>query len=239
MQQVVAQIPWGRNLRILDAVDRPEEREWYVRQTVENGWSRDVLVHQIKSGFYHRQGQALTNFERTLPVPQSELARHCSKTLHVRLPHHRRGRARARPGARPVRARAPVPAGLGVGFAFVGSQHRLEVGGQDFYLDLLFYHLRLGCYVVIDLKVTEFQPDFAGKMNFYLSAVDEQLRHGDDGPSIGIILCKTRNRVIVEYALRDTNKPMGVSAYQITESLPKQLKGSLPSVEELEAELSG
>jgi hypothetical protein len=127
---------------------------------------------------------------------------------------------------------------LGVGFAFVGSQYPLEVGGQDFYLDLLFYHLRLRCFVVIDLKVSEFQPEFAGKMNFYLSAVDERLRHRDDQPSIGIILCKTKNKVIVEYSLRDANKPMGVSTYQLTESLPKRLKGSLPTVEELEAELS-
>ena len=126
---------------------------------------------------------------------------------------------------------------LGVGFAFVGSQHHLEVGGQDSCLGLLFYHLRLRCYLVIDLKVSEFQPEFAGKMNFYLSAVDEQLRHKDDQPSIGSILCKTKNKVIVEYTLRDTNKPVGVSTYQLTESLPKGLKGSLPTVEELEAEL--
>lgn len=240
VQRVVAQIPWGHNLRILDAVGRPEEREWYARQTVEHGWSRGVLVHQIESGLYGRQGQALTNFERTLPAPQSELAQQLLKDPYtfdfLTLDEDALERDLERGLLEHVRR---FLLELGVGFAFVSSQHRLEVGGQDFYLDLLFYHLRLRCYVVIDLKVTEFQPEFAGKMNFYLSAVDEQLRHGDDGPSIGIILCKTRNRVIVEYALQDTNKPMGVSTYQITESLPKQLKGSLPSVEEFEAELSG
>ena len=128
---------------------------------------------------------------------------------------------------------------LGVGFAFVGSQYHLEVGDQDFYIDLLFYHLNLRCYVVIDLKVTEFRPEFAGKMNFYLSAVDDLLRHADDGPSIGIVLCKEKNRVIVEYALKNINKPMGVAEYQLSSALPENLKGSLPSIEELEAELEG
>jgi predicted nuclease of restriction endonuclease-like (RecB) superfamily len=239
VQQVVAQIPWGHNVRILDALAAPEEREWYARQTIEHGWSRNVLLHQIESGLYRRQGQALTNFERTLPAPQSELAQQLLKDPYtfdfLTLGEDALERDLERGLLERVRQ---FLLELGVGFAFVGSQHRLEVGGQDFYLDLLFYHLRLRCYVVIDLKVTEFQPEFAGKMNFYLSAVDEQLRHGDDEPSIGIVLCKTKNRVIVEYALRDTNKPMGVSTYQLTESLPKQLKGSLPSVEELEAELS-
>jgi len=126
---------------------------------------------------------------------------------------------------------------LGVGFAFVGSQYHLEVGGQDFYLDLLFYHLRLRCYIVIDLKMSDFQPEFSGKMNFYLSAADDLLRHSDDQPSIGIILCKSKNQIVVEYALRDTNKPMGVSTYQLQDALPSQLQGSLPTVEELEAEL--
>ena len=126
---------------------------------------------------------------------------------------------------------------LGVGFAFVGSQYHLEVGGEDFYLDLLFYHLRLRCFVVIELKVREFQPEFSGKMNFYLAAVDDLLRHPDDAPSIGMILCKTKNETIVEYALREMNKPIGVSTYQLREALPEQLQGSLPTIEQLEAEL--
>jgi predicted nuclease of restriction endonuclease-like (RecB) superfamily len=225
-------------VRILDAVSDAAEREWYVRQTIEHGWSRNVLVHQIESGLYSRQGKAVTNFQRTLPAPQSELARQLLKDPYafdfLTLGEDLVERDLERGLLDHIRQ---FLLELGVGFAFVGSQYHLEVGGQDFYLDLLFYHLRLRCFVVIDLKVSEFQPEFAGKMNFYLSAVDEQLRHKDDQPSIGIILCKTKNKVIVEYSLRDANKPMGVSTYQLTESLPKRLKESLPTVEELEAEL--
>jgi predicted nuclease of restriction endonuclease-like (RecB) superfamily len=238
VQQVVAQIPWGHNLKILEAVSDSAAREWYIRETIEHGWSRSVLVHQIESGLYSRQGKALTNFERTLPAPQSELAGQLLKDPYtfdfLTLGEDALERDLERGLLDHVRQ---FLLELGVGFALVGSQYHLEVGGQDFYIDLLFYHLRLRCYVVIDLKVSEFQPEFAGKMSFYLSAIDEQLKHKDDEPSIGIILCKTKNRVIVEYTLRDTNKPMGVSTYQLTESLPKQLKGSLPTVEELEAEL--
>jgi predicted nuclease of restriction endonuclease-like (RecB) superfamily len=238
VQQLVAQIPWGHNLKILDAVSDSAEREWYIRQTIEHGWSRSVLVHQIESGLYSRQGKALTNFERTLPAPRSELAGQLLKDPYtfdfLTLTEDALERDLERGLLDHVRQ---FLLELGVGFAFVGSQYHLEVGGQDFYVDLLFYHLRLRCYVVIDLKVSEFQPEFAGKMNFYLSAVDEQLKHKDDESSIGIILCKTKNSVVVEYALRDTNKPMGVSTYQLTESLPKRLKESLPTIEELEAEL--
>lgn len=239
VQQVVAQIPWGHNVRLLDAVNDPAEREWYLRQTIEHGWSRNVLVHQIESGLYNRQGKALTNFERTLPSPQSELAQQILKDPYnfdfLTLGEDALERDLERGLLEHVRKFLME---LGVGFAFVGSQYHIEVGGQDFYLDLLFYHLRLRCFVVIDLKVTEFQPEFAGKMNFYLSAVDDLLKHANDQPTIGIILCKTKNGVIVEYALRDMSKPMGVSTYQLTESLPKKLEGSLPTVEELEAELS-
>jgi predicted nuclease of restriction endonuclease-like (RecB) superfamily len=239
VQQVVAQIPWGHNVRILDAISDPAEREWYMRQTVEYGWSRNVLVHQIESGLYRRQGKALTNFTRSLPSPQSELAQQLLKDPYnfdfLTIGEDALERDLERGLLEHIRQ---FLLELGVGFAFVGSQYHLEVGGNDFYLDLLFYHLRLRCFVVIDLKISEFQPEFAGKMNFYLSAADDILRHPDDQPSIGIILCKTKNRVIVEYTLRDTQKPMGVSTYQLTESLPKQLEGSLPTVEELEAELS-
>lgn len=238
VQQVVAQIPWGHNLRILDAVNDPDEREWYLRQTVEHGWSRNVLVHQIESQLYQRQGKALTNFAQTLPAPQSELAQQLLKDPYTFDFLTLGDAALERDLERGLLAHLrEFLLELGIGFAFVGSQQHLEVGGQDFYLDLLFYHLRLRCFVVIDLKISEFQPEFVGKMNFYLSAVDDLLKHPNDEPSIGIILCKTKNNVIVEYTLRDTNKPMGVSTYQLTESLPKQLKGSLPTIEELEAEL--
>lgn len=239
VQESLAQISWYHNITLLEKLAAAEEREWYAARAVENGWSRNVLVHQIESGLHRRQGQAVTNFVRTLPAPQSELAQQLLKDPYtfdfLTLNEEALERDLERGLLEHIRK---FLLELGVGFAFVGSQHPLEVGGQDFYLDLLFYHLRLRCFVVIELKISEFQPEFAGKMNFYLSAVDDLLRHTDDQPSIGIILCKTRNKVIVEYALRDSNKPMGVSTYQLTESLPKQLKGNLPTVEELEAELS-
>jgi predicted nuclease of restriction endonuclease-like (RecB) superfamily len=239
VQQVVAQIPWGHNVRILDYVKTPEEREWYIRQTVENGWSRNVLVLQIESGLYHRQGKAITNFSRTLPSPQSDLAEQTIKNPYnfdfLTLEKEARERDLERGLLKHIRN---FLLELGVGFAFVGSQYHLEVGGKDFYIDLLFYHLRLRCFIVIDLKMREFMPEDGGKINFYLSVVDDLLRYPDDQPSIGLILCKTENNVVAEYALRDLNKPIGVSAFQITESLPKELKGSLPTIEELEAELS-
>lgn len=238
VQESLAQISWYHNITLLEKLETAEERAWYAARAVENGWSRNVLVHQIESGLHRRQGQAVTNFARTLPAPQSELAQQLLKDPYtfdfLTLSEDALERDLERGLLEHIRK---FLLELGVGFAFVGSQHHLEVGDQDFYLDLLFYHLRLRCFVVIELKISEFQPEFAGKMNFYLSAVDDLLRHTDDQPSIGIILCKTKNKVIVEYALRDANKPMGVSTYQLTESLPKQLKGNLPTVEELEAEL--
>ena len=234
VQQVVAQIPWGHNVRILDAVKDLAEREWYIRQTIQHGWSRDVLVHQISSGLYHRQGKAITNFDR-IPLPQSELAQELLKDPYtfdfLSLGEDALERDLERALIDHIRE---FLLELGVGFAFVGSQYHIEVGRQDFYIDLLFYHLRLRCFVVIDLKMSDFQPEFSGKMNFYLSAVDDLVRHPDDQPSIGIILCKSKNQVIAEYALRDMNKPIGVSAYQLQDALPPQMKGSLPTIEELE-----
>jgi predicted nuclease of restriction endonuclease-like (RecB) superfamily len=238
VQQAVAQIPWGHNVRLLEYIKNVEERLWYVRQAIENGWSRNVLVLQIESGLYRRQGKAITNFSRNLPAPQSDLVQQIIKDpynfdfLTLETDAHERDLERGL-----IEHIREFLLELGVGFAFVGSQYHLEVGEQDFYIDLLFYHLRLRCYVVIDLKVTEFQPEFAGKMNFYLSAVDDMLRHPDDQPSIGIILCKKKNKVVAEYALRDTSKPIGVSAFRLTETLPETFKSSLPTVEDLEEEL--
>lgn len=238
VQEVLAQITWYPNITLLDKIKNPEEREFYVRKTIEHGWSRNVLVHQIESDLYHRQGKAIANFDRTLPAPQSELAQQILKDpynfdfLSISEKVQERELEQAL-----IQHLREFLLELGVGFAFVGSQYHLEVGCEDFYIDLLFYHLHLRCYVVIELKVCEFQPEFAGKMNFYLSAIDDLLRHEGDRPSIGLILCKTRNRIIVEYALRDTLKPMGVAAYLITASLPEHLKGSLPTVEELEREM--
>jgi len=239
VQQLVAQIPWGHNVRILDFVKQPSEREWYVRATLQHGWSRDVLVHQIEAGLHRRQGMALTNFDRVLPSPQSDLAQQITKDpynfdfLMLGPDAHERDLERGL-----LEHLRDFLLELGVGFAFIASQYRLQVGGDEFSIDLLFYHLKLRAYVVIDLKMQAFKPEFAGKMNFYLSAVNDLLRHPDDQPSIGLILCKTRDRVVAEYALRDVAKPIGVSEYQLAEALPEKLKGALPTIEELESELS-
>jgi predicted nuclease of restriction endonuclease-like (RecB) superfamily len=237
VQQVVALLPWGHNIRLLEATKANNEREWYARQSIEHGWSRNVLVHQIESQLFERQGKALTNFYRTLPAQQSELAQELIKDPYnfdfLAAGPEMLERDLERGLLEDLRS---LILELGKGFAFVGSQYKLEVGGQDYYLDLLFYHLRLRCFVVIDLKIEEFKPEFAGKMNFYLSAIDDQLRHANDLPSIGIILCKQRNEIIVEYALRDTAKPMGVAKYVLAGTLPSQLQNDLPTAEELARE---
>lgn len=197
-----------------------------------------MLVHQIESGLYRRQGKADTNFSRTLPNPQSELAQQLLKDPYnfdfISLGKEAKERELEKALIDRIR---DFLLELGVGFAFVGSQYHLEVEGEDFYVDLLFYHLHLRCFVVIDLKVEAFKPEFSGKMSFYVSAVDDLLKHRDDMPTIGIILCKNKKQKIVEYALRDMNKPIGVSTYQLREALPEQLQGSLPTVEQLQAEL--
>ncbi len=239
VQQAAGQIPWFHNCTIIDKVKDPAEREWYIHKTTEHGWSRNVLVLQIESGLYKRQGKALTNFARTLPAPHSDLARELLKDPYnfdfLTLGQDAHERDLERGLTQHIRE---FLLELGVGFAFVGSQYHLEVGGDDFYIDLLFYHLCLRAYIVIDLKMKKFTPADAGQMNFYLSAVDDLLRHPDDAPTMGLILCKEKNKVVAEYALRDTRKPIGVSDFHITESLPKELKGSLPTIAEIEAELS-
>lgn len=238
VQQVVAQIPWGHNISLLEKLEDPAVRIWYAQQTVQHGWSRNVLVHQIETRLFERQGKAVTNFETALPAPQSDLAQALLKDPYtfdfLTLAPEAKERDLERSLLQHLR---DFLIELGQGFAFVGSQYHLEVGGEDFYLDLLFYHLKLRCYVVIDLKMGSFQPEYAGKMNFYLSAVDDQLRHPADQPSIGLILCKERNRLIVEYALRDTRKPMGVAEYQLLDHLPEQLKGAIPTQSDLQAEM--
>ncbi|HEY3416358.1 MAG TPA: PDDEXK nuclease domain-containing protein [Armatimonadota bacterium] len=238
VQQVVGQIPWGHNVRILDLVKDPIEREWYIRSTLEYGWSRNVLVLQIESQLFHRQGKAITNYNTSLPSPQSDLAQQILKDPYnfdfLTLGKDAQERDIECGLLEHIRS---FLLELGVGFAFVGSQYHIVVGGDDFYIDLLFYHLKLRCFVVIDLKAGKFQPAYAGQMNFYLSAVDDLLRHPDDKPSIGIILCKDNNKVVAEYALRDMSKPIGVSGFHITEALPEQLQGSLPTIEALEAGL--
>ena len=240
LPQPVAEIPWGHNVWLLEKISNPILRLWYAHKTIEHGWSRAVLTHHIETQLHKREGKAVTNFKRTLPPPQSDLAEQTLKdpynfdflTLHSDA--HERDLEKGL-----LDHIQKFLLELGVGFAFVGRQYHMEISGQDYYLDLLFYHLRLRCYVVIDLKMKAFEPEFAGKMNFYLSAVDDQLRHADDKPSIGLLLCKERDRLTVEYALRDLKKPIGVAQWQtkLVESLPRNLKGSLPTVAEIEAEL--
>ncbi|MBI4747055.1 MAG: DUF1016 domain-containing protein [Acidobacteria bacterium] len=239
VQQLVAQIPWGHNLRILEGVKSPVEREWYVRQTIENGWSRNVLTHQIESRLYHRQGQAITNFTHALPATQSELAHQILKDpynfdfLSLGKDAYERDLERGL-----LEYIGKFLTELGVGFAFVGSHYRLTIGNFDFYLDLLFYHTKLHCYVAVDLKIGEFEPEFAGKMNFYLSALDDRVKGPEDNPSIGLILCKSQDKTIAEYALRDMAKPLGVATYQIVEAMPEQYHRLLPQVEEIEQGLT-
>ena len=238
VQQLAAQIPWFHHCSILDKIKERKVREFYIHKTIENGWSRNVLVHQIEGQLHKRQGRSTTNFLDTLSKPHSEVAQQTLKDPYLfdflNLGEDVKERELERSLLTHLR---DFLIELGVGFSFVGSQYHLEVGEKDFYVDLLFYHLRLRCFVVLDLKVCDFEPEFAGKMNFYLSAVDSQLRHQDDHPSIGIILCKSKNKMIAEYALRDTRKPMGVSAYKLVHSLPKSLKGQLPTIAELEEKL--
>jgi predicted nuclease of restriction endonuclease-like (RecB) superfamily len=240
VQQVAAQLPWFHNCTILDKLKTLEERIWYAQQTVENGWSRNILIHQIESNLFHRREKAITNFAKTLPAPQSELAQQIIKDPHNFDFLSLGSEAKERDLERGLIAQLQkFLLELGVGFSFVGSQYPLEVDCEDFFIDLLFYHLKLRCFVVIDLKMDQFRPEYAGKMNFYLSAVDDLLKHSSDQPSLGIILCKTKKKILVEYALRDTSKPLGVAEYRITAALPERLKGNLPSIEDLEAELSG
>ena len=236
--KLVTEIPWGHNVIIIEKLKNPVLRLWYAQKTIEHGWSRAVLIHQIESGLHKRQGKAVTNFKQTLPPSQSELAQQALKDPYIfdflSLSEDAAERDLEKGLIEHIRK---FLLELGVGFAFVGSQYHLEVEEEDFYIDLLFYHLRLKCFIVIDLKMEPFKPEFAGKMNFYLSVVDEQLGQDVDNPSIGIILCKTRKKLIAEYTLRNTNTPIGVSEYKLTRIIPPDLQKNLPSIRELEKEL--
>lgn len=235
LQQLVAKLPWGHHTVLLDKVKDTTAREWYVGATLEHGWSRAILTHQIESDLYSRQSHALTNFQTTLPAVQSDLAQKITKDPYIFDFLTLRAEAQERELEQGLLNHLrDLLLELGKGFAFVGSQYHIEVGGQDFYLDLLFYHVQLRCWVVIDLKMEDFRPEFAGKMNFYLSAVDDTLRHPDDAPSIGLILCQGKNQTVVEYALRDTAKPIGVSEYRLTGQLPQAIQAKVPSIEDLQ-----
>lgn len=234
-------IPWGHNIAIFERIKSLDERLWYAGMVVQEGWSRNALMDSIKTKTYGRYGKAITNFHNRLPSPHSQLAHdtlkdpynfdfleltreHIEKDLENGLLDHIE----------------KFLFELGQGFSFVGRQVNLVVSNQDFYIDLLFYHLKLRCFIVIELKTVDFKPEFAGKMNFYLSAVDDLMKHSTDNPTIGILICKRKDNFIAEYALRDIHKPMGVAEYEtkIVSSLPKQLKGQLPTIDEIEAELS-
>ena len=241
VQRTVAQLPWRSNLALIEKLEHPEARLWYAQKTIENGWSRDILALQIESGLRERQGRAVTNFPVTMPPSDSDMAAQVFKDpylfdfLGTADPRREREVERAL-----VDHIQRFLLEMGAGFAFVGRQVQLELGDDDFQIDILFYHLKLRRYVVVELKAVPFNAAFVGQMNLYLSAVDDLLRHPDDEPTIGLLLCKGKNRVIVEYALRGFTKPVGVADWEtrLVDSLPDELQGSLPTVEEIEAELS-
>ena len=236
VQTVSAQIPWSHNIAIIEKVKDPEQRIWYIQKTAENGWSHNVLIHQIESGLYQRQVlvDKVSNFESRLPSPQSELAAQTMKDPYVFdfIPFREEMLERDIEQAL-VRDVTKLLLELGTGFAFLGNQYHLNVGGDDFYIDLLFYNLNLRCYVVIELKTGDFKPEYAGQLNFYLSAVDGILKKEEDNPSIGLLLCKSKNNLVAEYSLKDISKPIGVSEYKVTSSLPNALEEQLPSVEDI------
>ncbi len=240
VQQAAAQLPWGHNLVLLDKLPGPETRRWYAAKAIEHNWSRNVLVMQIESGLLERSGKAVSNFESLLPKPHSDLARESLKDpyrfdfLGLTVD----AQEREIEGAL-VKHVTEFLLELGAGFAFVGQQVLLDVGGDEFFIDLLFYHLKLRCYVVIELKAGKFKPEHLGQLSFYLAAVDAQIKHPQDGPTIGLLLCKSKNKVVAEYALRDNARPIGVAEYQLVESLPVELQTSLPSIEQIELELAG
>ncbi|NWB20255.1 MULTISPECIES: PDDEXK nuclease domain-containing protein [unclassified Pseudomonas] len=239
VQGVLAQLPWYHQLALLDKLPGPETRRWYAAQAIEHNWSRNVLVMQIEGRLLERSGNAVSNFEGLLPKAQSDLARESLKDpyrfdfLGLSLDAQEREIENAL-----VKHVTDFLLELGAGFAFVGRQVLLDVGGEEFFVDLLFYHLKLRCYVVIELKAGKFKPDHLGQLGFYLAAVDAQLKHPQDSPTIGLLLCKSKNEVVAEYALRDSSRPIGVAEYQLVESLPAELQTSLPSIEQIERELA-
>ncbi len=239
VQAVLAQLPWYHHLALLDKLPGPEPRKWYVAKAIEHNWSRNVLVMQIESRLLERSGQAVTNFSATLPAAQSDLARESIKDPYRFdfLGLTDEAQEREIEGAL-VKHVTEFLLELGAGFAFVGRQVLLNVGGDEFFIDLLFYHLKLRCYVVIELKGGKFKPEHLGQLGFYLTAVDTQVKHPDDGPTIGLLLCKGKNKVVAEYALRNNAQPLGVAEYQLVESLPTELQTSLPSIEQIERELA-
>lgn len=240
VQQAVGQLPWGHNLVLLTKLKTPEQRLAYAQRAIEHGWSRNVLGIQIERRLLEREGKATTNFDRRLPASGSDLARESLKDPYLFdfLGVGDEAGERAIEDAI-VQHITRFLLELGAGFAFVGRQVPLEVGGEDFFIDLLFFHLKLRCYVVVELKAGAFKPEHAGQLSFYLSAVDAQMKAEHDNPTIGLLLCKKKNKVVAEYALRDSSKPIGIAEYQLIESLPRELQTSLPSIEQIEQALAG
>lgn len=236
-EQLVRQIPWGHHLLILKKIKSQNEAIFYIQETILNNWSRSVLSAQMESKLFERQGKALNNFENTLPKPQSDLANQILKDPYnfsfLTLEKDVQELEFERQLTKNI---TEFLLELGKGFAFVGRQYSLTVGEKEYKIDLLFYHLKLHCYVVIELKMKEFEPEFVGKLNFYLSAVDSLLKSAEDKPTIGILLCKDKNNLEVEFALKDINKPIGISAFEFRE-LPSEIQNAMPTVEELENSL--
>jgi predicted nuclease of restriction endonuclease-like (RecB) superfamily len=240
VQEALAQLPWYHHLALLDKLPDSETRRWYAAKAIEHNWSRNILVMQIETRLLERSGQAVSNFPMTLPKPQSDLARESLKDPYrfdfLGLTDEAQEREIE---AALVKHVTEFLLELGAGFAFVGRQVLLDVGGDEFFIDLLFYHLKLRCYVVIELKGGKFKPEHLGQLGFYMTAVDRQIKHEQDNPTIGLLLCKSKNKVVAEYALGDKSQPMGIAEYKMLESLPAELQTSLPSIEQIERELMG
>ncbi len=240
VQAVLAQLPWYHQLALLDKLPSPEDRRWYAAKAMEHNWSRNVLVMQIETRLRERSGNAVTNFDERLPKPQSDLARESIKDPYrfdfLGLTQEAEEREIEHALVKHV---TEFLLELGAGFAFVGRQVLLDVGGDEFFIDLLFYHLKLRCYVVVELKAGKFKPEHLGQLGFYLTAIDRQVKTEHDQPTIGLLLCKSKNKVVAEYALGDKSQPMGVAEYRLIESLPAELQTSLPSIEQIESELGG
>ena len=237
-QQPVAQIPWGHNILIFTKSKDIKEALFYIQKTIENNWSRDSLALQIKTNLYARQGKAITNFTNTLPAPHSDLAKQTLKDPYVfdflNLSEEYKEKDIEKQLTQHI---TKFLLELGKGFAFVGRQYYVQLNEKEYYIDLLFYHIPMQCYVVVELKNKDFEPEFAGKLNFYLTLIDKTLKRPNENPTIGILLCRGKDNLEVEYALQDIHKPMGVSEFQLEKLLPENLKSSLPSIEELEEEL--
>jgi predicted nuclease of restriction endonuclease-like (RecB) superfamily len=238
VQALLAQLTWYHHITLLDKVKEPETRMFYVQKAIQNGWSRNIMVNQIESKLHKRQGNTINNFETTLPVPQSDLAKETLKNPYVfdflSMGEEMLERDLEKGLTQHIKK---FMLELGRGFAYVGNQYNLNVDNDDYFLDLLFYNYHLHCFVVFELKVGEFKPEYTGKLNFYINTVDAQIKGKNDAPTIGVLLCKTPKETVVKYALQGIKTPIGVADYKLAEALPKQLKGEMPTIAELEAEL--